>query len=625
MRLTGEHRKLLQYAVVIVLTAPVISGMLTRAWGPERETYQLLLQLQELLLLTPGVPAMAAMAAFGLALFITVLVIFSMDVRKRFQGVLLSVGTVLVILQLAAANILVPSINPFDRLAAGGIILGVGLGLALEWEKITTVDLGRSSIGHACASNGHAISFRRATRMVFGLVTAVIVWGLAQSYIAGLLQFFDPVASGAFVLMLSRFVEYDATHSFQVLGPKQAGKSMFLLGLYQQRRRAIEAGGIQTAPNPSPGMRSLLSRLSGYDPAIDGWPTAANPVGERGLRRIWFSFTANRMFPVELTLTAIDHGGEHLRDIAERLRPETLVTDGGEEDAGDSGVSSFDLRDRLRSLQSDDDDDGEEGAGSSMEVDGVAEGEDQAAGETDGTPADDGDESTTSRTAALRALGRSPTRSSARSDEEPAAEPSDKADVSSNGESATGSLTSRLRSSIGDSGDDDGAAPETPPVAEDATIVTMDQFFTEVTTADTLIMLIDCERIIATEDGTAFNDTDLHIEEFDTIVQSTDGPEVILVATKADFLFSDFDYGGYNYDLSDDPAAMREFREYITDTLRRDDSISYLIADAGVDAIYPVFFVTTEVDGQRLPELDKNGRPIGVGFDEVLSLLEEAV
>jgi hypothetical protein len=96
--------------------------------------------------LTPGVPAMAAMAAFGLALFITVLVIFSMDVRKRFQGVLLSVGTVLVILQLAAANILVPSINPFDRLAAGGIILGVGLGLALEWEKITTIDpAGRAS------------------------------------------------------------------------------------------------------------------------------------------------------------------------------------------------------------------------------------------------------------------------------------------------------------------------------------------------------------------------------------------------------------------------------------------------------------------------------------------------
>lgn len=624
MRLTGEHRKLLQYAVVIVLTAPVISGMLTRAWGPERETYQLLLQLQELLLLTPGVPAMAAMAAFGLALFITVLAIFSMDVRKRFQGVLLSVGTLLVILQLAAANILVPSINPFDRLAAGGIILGVGLGLFLEWEQITTIDLGRSSVGHVCASNGHAIAFRRATRMVFLLVTAVIVWGLAQSYIAGVLQFFDPVASGAFVLMLSRFVEYDATHSFQVLGPKQAGKSMFLLGLYQQRRRAIEAGGIQTAPNPSPGMRSLLSRLSGYDPAIDGWPTAANPVGERGLRRIWFSFTANRMFPVELTLTAIDHGGEHLRDIAERLRPETLVTDGGEEDVADSGVSSFDLRDRLRSLQSDDDD-GEADAGSSRDVEEMADGEDQSTDEADEAATDDADGSTTTRAAALRALGRSPTRPSDGSADPSADDSPDGSAAAANGDAAAGSITSRIRSTFGDRGDDDGAAPETPPVEDDATIVTMDQFFTEVTTADTLIMLIDCERIIATEDGTAFNDTDLHIEEFDTIVQSADGPEVILVATKADFLFSDFDYGGYNYDLSDDPAAMREFREYITDTLRRDDSISYLIADAGVDAIYPVFFVTTEVDGQRLPELDKNGRPIGVGFDEVLSLLEEAV
>ena len=151
----------------------------------------------------------------------------------------------------------------------------------------------------------------------------------------------------------------------------------------------------------------------------------------------------------------------------------------------------------------------------------------------------------------------------------------------------------------------------------------MDDFYSQVVGSDTLILLIDCERAVKPNDETAFNDASLQVDQLDTIVQNTTDRKVVLVATKADFLFDRFGYGGYDYELAEDPEGFEEFRDFVTQELRSIDAIEYLIEDAQVSNIHPIFFVTRKHDGRRVPELDANGNLQGVGYDHVLELLEE--
>jgi hypothetical protein len=358
--------------------------------------------------------------------------------------------------------------------------------------------------------------------------------------------------------------------------------------------------GIQTPPRPSEGMKRLVAQLHDYVPERDGWPTTANPVGERGLHRVWFEFVAGTLFPVNVRLTAIDHGGEHLTDLAERLRP--TATDGGkdtydyddwevvedaEEDEGQG------MRDRLerfrRELQT-------------MGGSGDADGEAAAA-----TPAADPE-----------AVEEEPVDDEPALDEEGDPEDDDEAEAADDGERDEQTpLLGRVRR--------DGDTASSDVTSETGAALSLDDFYEAVIDADTLVLLIDCERLVGAELAGAFTDPSPKVGALDTIVQETENRRVLLVATKADHLFEEFDYGGYNYDLVDDVRGYAAFRRFVTERLREDQSVEYLLQDAGVSQVYPVYFTTRQHAGRRIPDVDEHGHPERVGFRQVLKQIEATI
>jgi len=312
---------------------------------------------------------------------------------------------------------------------------------------------------------------------------------------------------------------------------------------------------------------------------------------------VWFEFVAGTLFPVNVRLTAIDHGGEHLTDLAERLRP--TATDGGkdtydyddwelvedaEEDEGQG------MRDRLerfrRELQS---------IGDSVDADGET------------TPA-----------AEPESVEEEPVEDEPAGDEGGDPEDDDEAEAADDGERDERTpLLGRVRR--------DGDTASSDVTSETGGVLSLDDFYGAVIDADTLVLLIDCERLVGAELEGAFTDPSPKVGALDTIVQETERRRVLLVATKADHLFEEFDYGGYNYDLVDDVRGYAAFRRFVTERLREDQSVEYLLQDAGVSQVYPVYFTTRQHEGRRIPDVDEHGHPERVGFRQVLKQIEATI
>ena len=591
-----EVGRLLVYAAVIFAISPILASMLARGWFVGAPAHAVMQELQVLVLLPRGPAGTAALSALLLGVYASALVLYTVDFRRRVQGLLLAAGSAIGVVILAGAGLLIPSIAA-SQLNVVALGFGAAVPVFLERGSLAVADPRRSLRGYLRRRSGRPIALDRAQGVLFGLLVAIVGVGLVNGYLTATASLFDVLAAVVFVVVLRSFLETTPQTSFQVLGPKQAGKSMFLLGLYQERMALARERGIQTPPRPSEGMKRLVAQLHDYVPERDGWPTTANPVGERGLHRVWFEFVAGTLFPVNVRLTAIDHGGEHLTDLADRLRP--TATDGGkdtydyddwevvedaEEDEGQG------MRDRLerfrRELQT-------------MGGSGDADGEAAAA-----TPAEPEPEPVEDEPAPDE--GRDPEDDDEEEQADDDGEPDERTP-----------LLGRVRR--------DGAAASSDASSEAESTLTLDAFYGAVIDADTLVLLIDCERLVGAELEGAFTDPSPKVGALDTIVQETRDRRVLLVATKADHLFEEFDYGGYNYDLVDDVRGYAAFRRFVTERLREDQSVEYLLQDAGVSQVYPVYFTTRQHAGRRIPDVDEHGHPERVGFRQVLKQIEATI
>jgi hypothetical protein len=129
--------------------------------------------------------------------------------------------------------------------------------------------------------------------------------------------------------------------------------------------------------------------------------------------------------------------------------------------------------------------------------------------------------------------------------------------------------------------------------------------------ADTLILLVDCERYA--------NDESLDIEPYFEILQAADDKDVILVASKADVLAETFrEEKGLNAEQYFD-----DFKSFTNDRLRTNQTIQSLVAQSAGTEIHPVFYQTRlNDDGERVP-MRNSGSVATVGFDELLERLGE--
>jgi GTPase SAR1 family protein len=125
--------------------------------------------------------------------------------------------------------------------------------------------------------------------------------------------------------------------------------------------------------------------------------------------------------------------------------------------------------------------------------------------------------------------------------------------------------------------------------------------------ANTLVLILDMERYES--------DESLGIESYFDILDATDSTKVLLVATKCDVLAEEF-----RDEMGLDPVMyFDEFREYVNETITQNDqTVRTLVQDTAGSEIYPVYYQTTERNGERVPMRDANGNVQTMGFNELL-------
>jgi hypothetical protein len=138
---------------------------------------------------------------------------------------------------------------------------------------------------------------------------------------------------------------------------------------------------------------------------------------------------------------------------------------------------------------------------------------------------------------------------------------------------------------------------------------TLNRIHEAVEQADTLLLLIDCERYV--------NDEPLDIEPYFDILQAADNKDVILVASKADVLAERFrEEKGLNAE-----QYYEDFKQFTNDRLKSNQTIQSLVAQSAGTEIHPVYYQTRVNDeGERVP-MRNSGSVATVGFDKLLERL----
>ncbi|MFC7071752.1 hypothetical protein ACFQJ7_09910 [Halovenus rubra] len=306
-----EPRKLLVRFLIVVATAPVIGWMLSRAWVPGNTIYQ---EGRNLLAQVTGVPGQEAAQLFALGMFglyLGMLVLFTLDVKKRVQAMLLWLGTGLGVAAVAVSGWVIPNLE-LTQLNVLGFVLGVVAGVIVELDQLRAIDRSRSSFRRPTLSNGELPEFRYAAWLLFAVLVAVVMATLGQVILAGSVTVVDPIASLIFLGMLFGFVRYESETNYITLGPERSGKSMLMLGLCLELLRDGD-----THPKPNDYLQNGLERTSNLQSGQAKWPIPSTSHDE--LRAASFEVISGYYFPRRLGLTALDYAGQHLSRIADLI------------------------------------------------------------------------------------------------------------------------------------------------------------------------------------------------------------------------------------------------------------------------------------------------------------------
>jgi hypothetical protein len=320
-----EPRRLLLRFVVMVATAPILGWMMGRTWVPGHRLYDRGYDLLGAAFGLPDVVAVELVGMFGLGLYVALLVLFLLDVKKRVQGMLLLLGSALTLAVMTAMGVFLPNLEFTAPLNLLGFGLGVAVGVLFESDRLLALDLSASTLQRPTLENGDLPEFRFATVSLFGLLALVVLVSLGQALLADVLRVVDVVATGAFLVMGYQFVQYDSETTYVTLGPARAGKSMLLLGLCLE---LIRADGPH--PDPNDYLQDGIERVSNLQPGDERWPIPSTPPDE--FKVASFEVIAGYYFPRRLQLSALDYAGQHLGRVAE------LIADGADGDGTEDNV-----------------------------------------------------------------------------------------------------------------------------------------------------------------------------------------------------------------------------------------------------------------------------------------------
>ena len=311
--------KLVLRFLVIVVTTPVIGWMLSRAWVPGNSIYDQGREFLTELLGVPGPEATKLFVLFAFGVYLGLLVLLTVDLRKRVQAMLLWLGTALALGVVASVGWVIPRVE-LTQLNVLGFLLGLVTAIVLEADQLRAIDSSASSFRRPTQSSGAVAEFRYAAGVLFVVLLVAVVATLAQLVLADATQVSDPIAAVVFLVVAFQFVSYESETSYATLGPERSGKSMLMLGLCLTLLQNNEMH-----PDPNSYLQSSLERASNLKPGQTTWPIPSTEPD--ALRAASFEVIAGYYFPRRLELTALDYAGQHLTRSAERIGTGTSEAD----------------------------------------------------------------------------------------------------------------------------------------------------------------------------------------------------------------------------------------------------------------------------------------------------------
>ncbi|MFB6197377.1 MAG: hypothetical protein ABEI52_03780 [Halobacteriaceae archaeon] len=309
-RLIGRDtlRLLLRFVAIIVI-APLIGWMMARAWVPGHQIYDLVANSLNELMGVPPAKALQLVGMGALGLYFGFLTIFLLDVKKRVQGALLLIGTIMGLGVLAYQGVLFPNVDLGYRPNIAAFVILYLSALVLDIDKLFSISLSESSLTDFRTANDDIPEFRNAARGLFTVLLVGILLTLAQVWLADTFRAFDPIVSLAGIYLLYSFIQYEVKSDYMLLGPGKSGKSMAMLGM-----ALVLYDFDDVQPDPNPYLQRAIER-SGDPQNEDEWPFEQT----EGLQETSFQMLVGNVFPKRMRLIAYDYPGQLLPTISRRV------------------------------------------------------------------------------------------------------------------------------------------------------------------------------------------------------------------------------------------------------------------------------------------------------------------
>lgn len=240
---------------------------------------------------------------------------------------MLWLGTTSGLVALLTVDLFIPNINFVANAiwVISGLLVGVIIGGGRQALQVRTAQ---------------SLEFRKAAQLIFFIISVIIIIGLIEYHVSfpELIAvsgnnvsiasvspnisfnsdgaFLNFLLAGVFIATLNRFVEYDASKSYFALGPKESGKSLFLVGMYLAALNEAESRVSDAPLNPSSDLMNLVSNLdSGSQES--GWDIGATDATD--VNSLHFNYISGKIFPKNISLFGLDYAGEYLSDLPSAL------------------------------------------------------------------------------------------------------------------------------------------------------------------------------------------------------------------------------------------------------------------------------------------------------------------
>lgn len=307
-----EKLDLVGYFAVILITTPVIAGMLAGAWNSNGLLRTTVLGVEHALSISHDEVELFFLGGFG-----GLLALMWLDRMKRVQAILMTIAAVIGLRVFQTQGILFPV-----DIVANTHVLGAGFVVAFL-----------AAGGSRIRDQSPPWEFRRATKGLAAIATLLIGIGFVESHLlyespieiasdagvsvasastgikfVGANVLVDLLAAGVFVGSVVGFTTYESAVNVFKLGAQRVGKSTTETGMYDVEMEFAKQTG--TKPNPTQPLSIRHQSLI----TDEQWGEYNGPNNKGEYEHLAFRTQSGKYLPKYVRVGTVDYAGEYVND-----------------------------------------------------------------------------------------------------------------------------------------------------------------------------------------------------------------------------------------------------------------------------------------------------------------------